>query len=81
LPQIHARAAGRFLACQDDALQKLENLGAQDRMKPDPLQARQDGRQLVAALDGQDDPLDGDDLEGGLGFKTLAHGQYIAYTC
>jgi hypothetical protein len=34
-------------------------------MKPDPLQARQDGRQLVAALDGQDDPLDGDDLEGG----------------
>jgi hypothetical protein len=50
-------------------------------MKPDPLQARQDGWQLVAAVGGQDDPLDGHDLEEGLGFKTLAHGQNIAYTC
>jgi hypothetical protein len=65
LPQSHARAARVFLAGLDDALQKLENLGAQDRMEPNPLQAGEDGRELVAAVGGQDDPLDGDDLEGG----------------
>src|SRR5258708_34103327 len=50
-------------------------------MAPDPLQASENGRQFVTAVQGQDDPLDGDELKSGLGFKTLAHGRYIAYIC
>ena len=37
------------------------------------LLARQDGRRFVTAADGQDNPLDGQELKGGLGIKVLAH--------
>ncbi len=75
LPQIHARTTRRLLARQDGALQKLENLQAQRRMAPNPLQAGQDREQFIAAVEGQDHVFDGEELEGRLGFKALAHGQ------
>ncbi len=42
-------------------------------MHPDPLQAGQEGRQLIAALERQEDLLNGNDLEVGLGMEASAH--------
>ena len=73
-PQIHARTARGLPARQDGVIQKLENLIAQRRMAPDPLQAGENRREFVTTAEGQDDPLDGQDLKAGLGVKMLAHG-------
>jgi len=46
-------------------------------MHPDPLQAGEDGRQFVAALEWQANLFDGDDLEIGLSLEWVARGRML----
>ena len=67
LPQVHAEATGVFFAGEDFGFQQSEDLRLEGGVSPDPLQARQDRRQLVAALERQLNLFNGNNLEVRLG--------------
>jgi hypothetical protein len=56
------------------ASSKGENLGPERGVHPEPLQAGQDRRQFIAALERQTNLFDGHNLEVGLGMERVAHG-------
>ena len=74
LPEVHARASGGLFASEDLAFEQSEDLSLERGMHPDPLQAREDGRQFVAALERQTNLFDGRDLKIGLVLEVVAHG-------
>ena len=74
LPEVHAGAAGRLFARENFGFQQGEDLGLECRVRPDPLETSQDGRQLIAALERQPNLLNGRDLQIRLGLEWVAHG-------
>jgi hypothetical protein len=74
VPQIHAGAAGGFLVAHDMLLQQGEDLLVDLGRREDPLEAREDGREFIAALEGNEDLFDGRLAQLQLGFESLAHG-------
>ena len=75
LPEVYAGATGALLAGEDFGFEQGEHLGLERGLHPDPLEARQDRRQLVPALERQANLFDGGDLEIGLGLEVVAHGE------
>ena len=76
LPEVQARAAGGLLADADLGGEQGEHLGFEGGMCPEPLEAGQEGWELVAAVERQGNLFDGDGLEAGLGGKGVAHKGY-----
>jgi hypothetical protein len=74
MPQIHAGAAGGFLVAHDMLFQQGENLLVDFGRREDPLEAREDGREFIAALEGNEHLFDGRLAQLQLGFESLAHG-------
>ena len=75
LPEVEAGAAGDLFAGEDFGFEQGEDLRLQRRLRPDPLQAREDRRQFVAALAREDDLFNRHEAEFGLGGEALAHGK------
>ena len=74
LPEIHAGAPRGFFAGEDFGCAQGEDPGLERGVRPDPLQAGEDRRQLGAALERQTHLFDGRELESGLGLEVVAHG-------
>jgi hypothetical protein len=53
LPEIHAQAAGGLFAGEDFGFEQGENLAFERGVTPQPLEAGQEGRELVATLGGR----------------------------
>ena len=62
LPEVHAGATGGLFAREDFGFQQREDLRLERGVHPNPLQARENGRQLVATLQRQTNLFDGRDL-------------------
>ena len=73
LPQAGAGAAGGLFAGADLGGEQGENLGFEGRVRPEPLEAGQKGRELVTAVERQVNLFDGDGQEAGLAGKGVAH--------
>lgn len=75
MPKIHPRApgAGGFGALEF-VFEQLENGFVQPRRAEDPLEAGEDGREFIAAFEGDDDLIDRGLAEICLRLESFAHG-------
>jgi hypothetical protein len=73
LPQVHAGASGRLFVRHEASFQQGEDGCFVGGMSPDPPQARQEGRQFVAAVKREQDLLDGSELQVRLRVESLTH--------
>jgi hypothetical protein len=60
LPEVHAGVAGGLFAGADLGGEQGENLGFEGGMCPEPLEAGQEGWELVATVERQVNLFDGD---------------------
>ena len=63
LSQNHVGAVGGLIGREDFAFDEGEDLGLERGMHPEPLEAGEDGRELIAAAERQTNLFDGRELE------------------
>jgi len=81
LPQINTCTTSRLFIGQSLLFEQPEDRLLECRMHPDPLQASQNGRQLIMTLAQKNNLLNRSNIQAGLGIKSVAHPRMLQRLC